>query len=68
MGPSDDAWNKGVEALGDAPLSQEAMVPDQSREDIDKLSKMVHELGGKAGSAAKSGERARVYGELLTAL
>jgi cytochrome c556 len=65
MGPDDEAWRKGAEALTDAPLTAEALVPASGAEDVEALAKKVHEIGAKAPAADKPAARADIYGQLL---
>ncbi len=61
VGPSDEAWARGVAALSEAPLQ-----PTESPEEVETLASRVHELGARAGEVTGFIDRAKVYGDLLT--
>jgi cytochrome c553 len=60
VGPSEEAWSRGVAALAEAPLQ-----PTESPEEVGELASRVHELGTQAGEATGFIDRAKVYGDLL---
>lgn len=65
IGPSDDAWYAGAEALAEAPLSaREVLGEDEGSADY--LTNRVHELGRQARKTARYQSRARLYGHLLS--
>lgn len=66
VGPGDQGWSSGVEALVGGWLDTQDVVSnpqDQAR--IRELVRQIYDLGGKARSAASSSERAELYGEFL---
>lgn len=65
MGPSEDAWVKGSEVLGDAPLHQEAIAKGKTVIDrVGALAKETHALANRARTAPVD-ERGKMYGALL---
>lgn len=60
VGPSEEAWSRGVAALAEAPLQ-----PTESPEQMGALASRIHELGTQAGEATGFIDRAAVYGDLL---
>jgi cytochrome c553 len=65
MGPSDEAWLKGSEALGDAPLRRSGIVKGKTvTEHIAVLAKETHALANRARTAPVD-ERGKHYGALL---
>src|SRR5690606_4640670 len=66
-GPSEQAWQAGVLALSDAPLTPESLVEGQSpSKEVVELATKVHELGKKGADTKETSARAELYGELLT--
>ena len=66
VGPGDQGWNSGAEALVGGWLNTRELVSDphdQTR--IRELVRQIYDLGGKARTAANSSERAELYGEFL---
>jgi cytochrome c553 len=61
IGPSDEAWDAGANALGEA-----ALEPQDTPEEVGVLAARVHELGGEAVETTGFSARASLYGQLLT--
>jgi len=60
VGPSEEAWTRGVAVLAEAPLQ-----PTESPEEVEQLASRVHQLGVQAGEVTGFIDRAKVYGDLL---
>jgi cytochrome c553 len=66
VNPSEDSWNKGAEALADAPLEPQKMTDNaEMTPDVGNWAKAVHEISDKTAQAKDWDSRARLYGELL---
>ena len=62
IAPSDQAWLSAAELLLEAPL---ALADSQHTDQTRALTERVRGLGLEARSAARSGDRARIYAEFL---
>lgn len=60
IGPSDEAWRVGAEALGEAALD-----PQDTPEEVTVLARRVHELGAQAVETFGFSDRATLYGQLI---
>jgi len=66
LGPGDQAWRSGSEALRSGWLdTQELVVDPDDRPQIRILIRQVYDLGEEAASASDSHHRAEIYGEFL---
>jgi cytochrome c553 len=69
IGPSDTAWNRGMDMLVDVPLhADDVMSEDSADADaaaLDRMARRVHALTRRGTVATTPTERADVYGELL---
>jgi cytochrome c556 len=66
MAPYDDAWTAGAEALIQAPLAKEELVPNQSVPDeIAELARKVHDIGAKGREVMNPDKRVPLYAEFL---
>jgi len=63
MGPSDELWSIGALALTDAPLGFDEAA---GTEVVESLARAVHDIGSRAEEALGPGDRAELYGRLLT--
>jgi hypothetical protein len=61
IGPSDESWRVGAEALGEA-----ALEPQDTPEEVGVLARQVHELGAQAAETFGFTDRAALYGRLIT--
>jgi hypothetical protein len=68
IGPSDEAWIKGADALRASPLTAKELPKDQklTREVLAQETE-VHALADKARQATDAGARAVIYGEFIAA-
>ncbi len=65
IGPSDDAWYAGSEALAEAPLTARQVL-GEDEVSADYLADRVHTLGREARKTANDQSRVRLYGQLLS--
>lgn len=69
IGPSDRAWDRGMDMLVDVPLHPDDVAgvtsADIDEASIDELARRVHTLAGQGTIARTPAERAEVYGEFL---
>ena len=69
IGPSDNAWNRGMDMLVDVPLhADDVMSEDSTDADaaaLDRMAGRVHALTRRGTTATTPTARADVYGELL---
>jgi hypothetical protein len=61
IGPSEESWTAGSEALGEAALD-----PEDAPDEVGVLAQRVHELGTEATETLGFNDRAAVYGQLIT--
>jgi len=60
IGPSDESWRVGAEALAEA-----ALQPQDTPEEVGVLARQVHELGAQAAETFGFTDRAVLYGRLI---
>ena len=69
IGPSDNAWNRGMDMLVDVPLhADDVMSEDSADADaaaLDRMARRVHALTRRGTTATTPTARADVFGELL---
>ncbi len=69
IGPSDTAWNRGMDMLVDVPLHADDVMSEDSAgadaAELDRMASRVHALTRRGTVATTPTERADVYGELL---
>jgi hypothetical protein len=69
IGPSDNAWNRGMDMLVDVPLHADDVMSEDSADadaaELDRMARRVHALTRRGTVATTPTERADVYGELL---
>jgi hypothetical protein len=64
--PSEERWQKGLAAMAGAPLAEKDLPKDAKlTKDIAALEKKVHEMAGKAKTAADLGTKVAFYGEYI---
>lgn len=66
VAPSDEAWQSGAVVLSDAPLAFGLDAAKIDVGEVERLSTLVHKLGGEARASTTPRSRLEVYGELLT--
>ncbi len=66
VGPSDEMWNQGVDALAAADIDALVAARGVDRGDTKALAKHVHELAARAKQTTDPGARAQLYGDLLS--
>ena len=69
IGPSDTAWQRGIDMLTDVPLQPKAVMNEDSADvdsdAIDQLARRTHVLAWQGAIAKTPTERSELYGEML---
>lgn len=66
IGPSDNAWNRGVDMLLDVPLlPSDVTTATDNVTEISNIARRIHELASKGAGAMTTGARSELYGEVL---
>jgi len=66
IGPSDSAWNRGVDMLIEAPLdSEDVTLTEEHFEKIAGIGRRIHALGGIGTETTTPDSRSELYGEVL---
>lgn len=66
IGPSDKAWQRGIDMLIDVPLaSEDVTTADEHFEAIDTIAGRIHALGRMGSETVTADARSELYGEIL---
>lgn len=69
IGPSENAWNRGLNMLVDVPLHPDDVMDEESAdadtEVLERIARRVHELAALGTMAATPDARSELYGEML---
>lgn len=69
IGPSETAWNRGMDMLVDVPLHSDDVtveeLPEADKAALDRIAVRIHDLAGLGTIATTPDARSEIYGEML---